>query len=485
MGIVAKQSIQNTIYTYIGFLFGGLNTLFLFTSILDKTDYGTITYLMTAGNLLWPFLAIGLQNTIIKFYPSFTTSKQQQVFFSWILLVPVATAALLYILYFFSKKYLLSPSFIESTLLFDHLGIVAVMGVATAYFELFYAWSKVHLKSVSGNFLAALFIRICISFLLMLVYFEWINVAQFIVALAACYIVRTVMMGILAHQTQPFQFHLQALDNTKKIISYSCVILLASTIATYMLDLDKVMIEYFRPIEELPSYTIAIYIASVIAVPARALMQITSPLTASFMEKKDYSALKKLNKTSSLNGLIIAGSIAVLILSNTASFFALVPNNYTLYGEIVLCIAIAKVFDASLGVTNSILLNSEKYKWVLFFGIVILCLAITLNILLIPQYGIIGAAVATMLSYGIFNIIKLLFVRYYFKMQPFEAKTIFTFLFLSFTGLLFYFWNPDILPLFSIGLKGTFCSIVLISFVYFSKFSMELSGVIKNIFTLK
>lgn len=486
MGIVAKQSILNTIYTYIGFLFGALNTLFLFTAILDKTNYGLITYLMTAANLLWPFLGLGMHNTIIKFYNEYQSTIQRNRFFSWMLITPLVTSTLGYLLYLLFQKRILAYFETDNSILSKFLWAIGILAFASVYFELFYAWAKVHLKSVAGNFLKSIFIRVCISLLLVLVHLKSITVLQFTYLLCVAYVTQTMIMGFIAYRIQPFSFTLNSINNAKAILMYSSLILVASIVASYLLDLDKIMIEYFRPIEELPAYSIAIYIASVIAVPARALLQITSPLTANFLAQKNFISLNKLNKQSSLNGVLIAGSIAVLILTNTHAIFALVPKNYSLYIEIVFYIALARVFDASLGVTNSILINSENYKWVLILGVITLAIAVGLNMIFIPKYGIVGAALATLLSYTFFNVVKLYFVKFFLNIQPYQPKTIPAVLSLFIIGFSFYFIEfNNLSPLSNIIIKGTLCAITLVAFIYFSKLSLELTTMINTFLKIK
>ena len=67
MGIVLKQSFQNTIVTYIGFAIGAINTLFLYTNILEPEYYGLVTFILATAALLMPLMAFGVHNTMVKF----------------------------------------------------------------------------------------------------------------------------------------------------------------------------------------------------------------------------------------------------------------------------------------------------------------------------------------------------------------------------------------------------------------------------------
>lgn len=59
MGIIFKQSLKNTFFIYLGFAFGGINTLFLYTRFLDDEYYGLVTFLLSTSNLLMPLIALG------------------------------------------------------------------------------------------------------------------------------------------------------------------------------------------------------------------------------------------------------------------------------------------------------------------------------------------------------------------------------------------------------------------------------------------
>ena len=67
MGIVFKQSFKNTLTIYGAFAIGGVNALFLYTSFLEDTYYGLVTFLLSTANLLMPFVAFGVQYTVLKF----------------------------------------------------------------------------------------------------------------------------------------------------------------------------------------------------------------------------------------------------------------------------------------------------------------------------------------------------------------------------------------------------------------------------------
>ena len=486
MGIVARQSILNTLITYLGFAFGALNILFLFTNILSDENYGVVSYVLASSNLLWPLMAFGLQNTLIKFYHSYTDTQTQSRFFSWILMIPIVMVLIVSGIYTVFYEQIMMYYSGTNPVVKPYVWIIIVIGFASAYFELFYGWAKVHLQSVKGNLLKELFHRLLIAIMLIAVHFKYITPEQFIYGLAVIYIVRTLLMKWMAFSIKLPQFNLGKLPNTSSLITYSIFILIAATVAVFLLDLDKVMIEKYLPISNVALYSICIYMASVIGVPMRAMLQITNPLTAQLLVKKDNVALKELNKKTSLNSLIVTIWVGLLVVCNVHSIFEMVPPQYILYIEIVLLIGFVKLFDASLGITNSILFNSNSYQWILVFGVVILGVAYYLNTLLIPQYGVVGAAFATFVAYSLYNLAKLIFVYIKFKLQPFTINTVLMLVCTYVFWLVFYNWFiGGVHPLTSIVIKGVLISVIYGVLIYCTRLSPEINIAINKILKRK
>ena len=80
MGIVFKQSLKNTLITYLGFGIGAVNHLFLFTRFLTAEYFGLVTVILSASAVLMPIMAFGVPNTLVKYYTSFKDSKQLNAF---------------------------------------------------------------------------------------------------------------------------------------------------------------------------------------------------------------------------------------------------------------------------------------------------------------------------------------------------------------------------------------------------------------------
>ncbi|WP_224482935.1 oligosaccharide flippase family protein [Robertkochia aurantiaca] len=454
MGIVIKQSARNLILTYIGFAIGAVNTLFLYTNFLSAAYFGLIGFLLSAANILMPFLSFGIHNTIVKFYSSYENEEEKHRFITTSLLMPLLLIIPVALIGFVGYDEISSFLSSKNDIVEDYVWYIFFLAIAMAYFEIFFALAKVKYRTVYGNFLKEVFHRALIAVLLFGVYLNWLSVPHFVAAMTLVYILRGLLMLLAIWRNGDLSLSFALPPDFKRVVKYAFLIIVAGSVAVVLLDIDKVMLGKFKSIENIAYYNVAVFIAVVIAVPARALHQITYPLTSTLMNQGKMDELSDLYKRSSINLLIVSGLVFLLILGNIKELYALIPEQYAGGIPVVFLIALAKLSDNLLGINNAIIFNSNYYRMVLFFGVLLAILTVILNIIFIPVWGIEGAAFATLLAFLIYNISKIIFVKTKLKMQPFTKNTLKTFLLLGALLPAFYFMSLPFLPVISIMIKS-------------------------------
>ncbi|MFC6859658.1 oligosaccharide flippase family protein [Zunongwangia atlantica] len=481
MGVIINQSVKNMMTTYAGFGLGALNTLFLYTYFLDQQYYGLVSFLLSAANLMWPFMAFGVHSTIVKFFSSYKTREEKDKLLNLALILPLAISLILGVIGHFTYEFLLDYFSDGNELVKPYVWLIYLLAIATAYFEIFFAWAKIYYKSVFGNFMKEVVHRLGTTILLFLVYFEVLEADNFMYGVGVVFLFRLLVMGAYAFKLHRPSFKFSFPSNLSRVLKYTALILIAASVATALLDLDKVMIESYLPIENVAIYGIGIYIATVISVPQKAMHQITNPITAEYLNTRNFEKLEDLYKKSSINLSIVSALIFVLIITNVHTLYKLIPEEYSLSILIVLLISLVKLYDNVLAINNSILFNSDYYRLVLAIGVLLVILAFLLNLFFIPRFGIEGAAMATFIAFFIYNTSKLILVQKKFKMNPFAKQSFLLFgLSLLFT-LVFYFWEFPFHPILSIALKGGITSILYISAIYYLNFSEEINAMLKSI----
>ena len=473
MGIVLQQSFKNTLIIFIGFAIGGLNVLFLYTHFLEADYYGLVTFLLSSANIIMPLLVFGIQNTIIKFYTSYTEKLDKDNFLIMAVLLPlliIIPLSFIGILFYDYIAELLSK---ENIIIKKYTYLIFLISIFMGYFEVFYAWSRVQMKSVFGNFIREVFARICVTFLLFAVYFGWLTNEQFIYAITIVYFVRMMIMKIYAYSLYMPNFKSFSVPkNMSEILSFSFYIILAGSAGSILLEIDKFMIPQMEKIAQVAYYSVGVYIASVIAIPSRAMQQITNPITAKDINNSNLNEVKSLYKKSSINLLIVGGLLFLLININIQELYIIInKTEYSVGVYIVLMISISELFKLSLGTNGAILINSKYYKMLFYFSIAMAVCVIIFNRFLIELLGIDGAALATLLVVVIFNIIKVIYVKNKLNMYPYSENTKKILLIIGVFFLVFYFLSFNMNPIISIILK----SFIVITLYMFLVIKLQLS----------
>jgi O-antigen/teichoic acid export membrane protein len=480
MGIVLNQSLKNTVITYIGFGVGAINTLYLYPIFLGATYYAVTNYILSAANVIMPLFAIGMQNTLVKFYSQYKTEEERERFLSFtvlfplLLCIPLAFLGLFFfddLVFFVSKKNPVVKTFIW---------LIPFTGLCMAYFEVFYAWARVHMHSVFGNFIKEVGLRLFSLFALIAVYFKWITVVDFVYVTAGIYFLALLVTMFYAFKIKKPKFQFTIPPNVKAILEYTFYIILSGSVANLLLDGDKLMLNQYMVIENIAYYSVATYIALVISVPSRAMHQIVYPITAKLMHEDKHDELNDLYKKTSINLQVVGGFVMLCIFVNINQLYELVPKEYSGGILVVFMIGLSKYFDLILGNNNAIIFNSKYYRMVLFLGLLLVFLTIALNIFFIPRYGILGSAFATLLSITLYSLAKLLFVVKRMHLYPFTNQTISSLGLTALLFLLFYFWEFPVHPIVGIGLKSILVTVLYVYLNYKFKISKEINGVLDS-----
>lgn len=481
MGIIAKQSIYNVVSIGLAFLIGAVNMVYLYPTYPGKEFQGLIVALLANSNLIQPFISFGVQHTLIKYFSEAQSKEERDRLLWFVLLFPLVIIALILPFYFQFNSALLELIAGKGNGVSRFPFLILAIAISTAYFEVFFSWLRVHLKTVFGNFLKEVYPRVLVFLLLMAYILEWIDLDGFINFLIIGYYLRLlcVMCYSFFIYIPSFNFHLPS--NWTSLLRYSALIFLSGAAASFILDIDKSMIFAITKDENVAFYAVALYIAAVIEAPGRAMFQITSPMVAQALNSNDLNRLEELLKKSSINLMVVSGLAFLIINLNLLDFYKLINQpGYASAFSVVIIISLGKFFSMSMGCLNNIISNSKYYPYVFWFSVSSAVLAVLLNYYLISAYGIMGAAFATLIVILFINSCKLILIYYAFNIHPYNRKS------LSIIGSIFLIYGmvysiPSTgSPILAILLRSLAILILFLVPFYFFKWSSEIAAVLKR-----
>lgn len=485
MGTIRKQTIVGSVYTYLGALVGFISTL-LIPKVLDSEQIGLISILVSYATILATLASLGMPNVIIRYFPYFRDKENKHNGFLFNVMIVSIIGFLISLIVFFSLKiYILSKDSGSSILLKEYINYIIPLVISILYFNLLDTYYRVHFNVVLGTFLKEFFQRIVILLIVTIYYYNIFSFRIYVILYQFAFILPLLIM-ILSLVKSRDLILTPKLSFVKKRLFRSMVKMGAFSILSafsgiVIVNIDRIMIERMMGLSETGIYTILFFFGTVIILPSRPLIKISSAFITEAFKKKDFKIIKDIYYKSTINQMIIGVLVLIGVCSNLHNLFKILPEEYSNTGLVILFIGLAFLSDMVSGVNGSILINSKHYRLQSYFMLLLIVLVIVLNLLLIPLYGLVGAAAASAIAKFVINLIRVLIVKKRLNLFPYKINHVLVII----LGVLLFGFNmllPVIENLFiDIFIRSISLSFIFIISLYYLKISEDLNVVIDKL----
>jgi len=415
-----------------GLAVGYLITL-LIANLFGAKGLGDYVLAITVLRLFTLLAKLGLDTTSIRFIASFASQDKWTSIFKFrkqvISILSISSVAASLLMYFLAipiaglinaeYEYIQLNAFFVLPMTFFMLHYQSLRGLKRiAEFSFFYRMAQ------------ALFSLI--SIVILYQFFKTSDVPVY------AYLISVLIVSLLSFIS--FRYWLNKRSKGKEsaeqeIMSYSTLfkisipLMFAQSVQFIMAWTDKLMLGAIDTpnvvngittnIEEVGVYYTAFKLSMFAAVALMAINSIASPKFAELYGKKDFDGLKKVAHQSSK--MIFLATLPLVLL-----FFAFPEFLLGLFGEefkvgvkAFVFLSFGKLISSFSGSVGNLLQMTGKqviFMSVLFVGAIV---NVLLNFFLIPKFGINGAALASMISLSVWNLIMVYFVKREFGFYTF------------------------------------------------------------------
>lgn len=445
MGIIVKQSISNTVISYVGIALGFVLTILMFPHILTPDQYGLTRVLISASFISSQFAHLGFQNLVIRYFPFFKKADpDQHGFLFWILTIPIIGFVIFCAIYLLAGDLIIEYYRQRSPLFVDYYLWVLPLTLFIIYFEVLNNYLRSLRDSTTGSFVNEVLQRFISIVVLAIYFFDWIGFGQFVTLFVLSYISQPLIIGVQIWRKSEFKLTPNMNIIRKKLVkgmaSYSLYAMLGGLTTVIVWNVDIMMLGSMSGLDDTAVYSIAFYIVTVITVPQQSIYKIAAPLLADFIKSKQWGEVESIYRKSSLNQLIPGLLIFGLIWLHLDKLYMILPDIYAAGLWVVFIVGIGKLTGMVCGLNGVILVNSKHYRVSFYTNIILVVITITANYLLIPKYGIEGAAMASALAIITYNGVKYFYVLIKMKLQPFSMKTLWVILLGAVTIYITHVW---------------------------------------------
>ncbi|WP_186756889.1 lipopolysaccharide biosynthesis protein [Echinicola salinicaeni] len=484
MGIIRKQSSQTTIIAYAGILIGFVGSALLRPKILTEGEIGLLQLVLNTTALFASIFTLGTNLTTLKMVPEFKNKpEKKKSFITFSLLVGLVGTLLAIPTFLATKDFIFQTQdggfegfHYNGTF---YWGILVVIGFRVFQYILD-AYLRTNHQPLPGVFADSVIQKFLPIIGLIIFYFQWMDFQQLIYFNLAIFFIPVMISFLFLKRTKAFTlgkpgpFTQSEKRNIAGISSSGVLEILSGGLILYI---DSYMIQWLIGEDAVGIYTTLFFFGVVISVPAKAIRRVSIVTISESMAEGDYANIQNIYRKSSQTLLVIGGLIFLCVWGNRYSIGGYLGESYALALPVLLFTALAQLVDNITSVNYQIIAVSKHYYYNLFMGFLTLALLILSNYLLIPKMGVVGAAMASLISMILINGMRYWFLRNKYNLSPFSWESLKTLAIIGITWLII-----DLVPnidniYLNLLIKGVIVLALYIPTVYLSKCSPDFNVV--------
>ncbi|MBE0675152.1 MAG: hypothetical protein IH591_10860, partial [Bacteroidales bacterium] len=185
---------------------------------------------------------------------------------------------------------------------------------------------------------------------------------------------------------------------------------------------------------------------------------------------------------SSINQYALGLLIFIGLLVNIENIFRLLPDVYGSSAAVIILVGLGNLVSVSAGINGVILSTSALYRYQTWLMFILIALFVTTSMIFIPLFGITGAALATMVSNIIYNMLGVIVVGTRFGLWPYSmAHLKMTFVGLAAASAGYLIPQINLIP--DIIVRSLLVTFIFIAGVYFLRLSDDMNGLFGSFMT--
>ena len=427
----ASKIAKETTVTFSGLVYGNFNR-YLYSALLARwvgAEFLGIYSLANAIMLISEVVAkMGLETGVMRFVsrlnPELDQEKIQKIIASALKMTTIFSLVIMVALIISSgaivKNILNEPPLLKLVI------IIFAIAIPFNALTLVSAFATQGFKRLKYKILVTQFLNPTLLLTTMVICYWFISAESALMApmLITGIIGFFVMLGVLKKVTGVSNNQIMKAKVDTSLLNFSYPLMFVTILQTFMHWMDILMLGYFTDATTVGLYHPAARTAGLLQALLLSFISIYAPMMAQFHREGDRKKMDGTYKLVSRWLLMCAIPISAIFIIFPGKVMLLFGPEYLPSAKILVILTGATFIQAIFGAAGPTLSMSGHTKLVLWNTIGAFALNFGLNIFLIPNYGIIGAAIATLTSLIVVGFARTIEVSVILKMNFFNRKVI-------------------------------------------------------------
>lgn len=412
-------------------LIGYANTIILMPMYMSPDEIGLFRVLMSISMLLVTIVLFGMGGVVMRYYPlRETTEKGVNETFTLSMVVIMLSFLLVTWGVYFAEPLIADYYKDNAPNLTNYLLLIVLITLQMAIFNLLEVIIRTKKEIILPNVIRDMVYK---SLHVVVILLYGLNVIQFddyLYSHVAIYCILIIALLLPVLKRTNLQIDISIFSDRpaiKEMMKYGVINILTGLGITIVLQIDQIMVTKYLGLSANGVYSTALFMAVVIEYPRRFVAQVSYPIMAEAFARNDFKLLDEHYKKASINQMILGGLLFLGIYINLDNIFGIMPHGqeYAMGWWVLVVVGMVKLVDMLFSLNGEIISLSKHYKYNTYFVLALSVLAVITNDILIPLLGITGAAIATLISYVLFNVMKYILLKVKFGFEPFTMNNLY------------------------------------------------------------
>ena len=181
---------------------------------------------------------------------------------------------------------------------------------------------------------------------------------------------------------------------------------------------DALIIGYFCDDIDVGIYAIVVKYAGLVLIGIAAVNSIVAPKLSEYWAEGELVSISNVAQNSALLGFVISIPVILSLVLFPKFFLGLYGEDFIVGSRTLVIMVIGSAINVICGSVGYILMMTDRqrvYRNILLFAVVI---NLSLDFVLVPKYGILGAGIANAIGVVIWNLISAFYILVHFKFWP-------------------------------------------------------------------
>lgn len=360
----------------------------LYTYVLTPSEYGEIDLLTTLITLFVTVFSLNISEGILRFAID-KKYKNENILKVGLVICAIGTAILV----------LLYPGLRNITIISKYIPffyilfiVQAIRGILKQYVK---AIGETNIYVISDVVDTLIFV---ISNIILLVFYNK-GVEGYIVSITIGYLIEIIIISCKINLVEVYKKGYFDRYESSRIIKY-CIPLIVASMSWWIMNVsDRMLISHYLGVYYTGIYALALKIPSLITIINNMFFMAWQVSAIEEYEKEDISEFYSEVLAAFLAIMMLFCSILIMCIKMGLNIFV-APEFYSSW-EVIPYLVIAALFSSLSNFINTLYMASKQTIGSMKNSFIGAILNIVLNIFLIQSIGIKGAAIATMISFGV------------------------------------------------------------------------------------